>query len=403
MLYLVRRSRRRSAFRMNLFNIGVEGQYRWRRTSRRLFAGAALPARHAQHPGRASSSPWWSARSGPASPASSRSTRGVSEVISTIMLNAIAGPLVGYLLTQASGSSSGKRHRAPTPIAEEQLDRRASRSSPDSADELYGLWPDRGRRRASASRCCSTGPASASTCAPPACRETAAVASGVNVKRMVVDLDAALRRRRRPGRHADAVRRRAQLRHRPFQAGLGFAGIAVALLGRNHPVGIAFGALLFAFLDEQANPLEHPGRRLAATSSRSPRASSCSPWSIAYEVVRRYRVALEQRAVARGRSTPSVRTQEVTRMSDARSRQTASPPRSGPRRTRAGAAALVWICSSCGALLSVAGPRGHRRRRDRLRRHAAAPRSSPPCPIRWPASAGSGPSARAWSTSASRA
>jgi simple sugar transport system permease protein len=41
-----------------------------------------------------------------------------------------------------------------------------------------------------------------------------------------------------------------------FQSGLGFAGIAIALLGRNHPIGIALGALLFAFLDEQSNPLQ---------------------------------------------------------------------------------------------------------------------------------------------------
>ena len=41
-----------------------------------------------------------------------------------------------------------------------------------------------------------------------------------------------------------------------FQSGLGFAGIAVALLGRNNPVGIAFGALLFAFLVEQSSLLE---------------------------------------------------------------------------------------------------------------------------------------------------
>ena len=57
-----------------------------------------------------------------------------------------------------------------------------------------------------------------------------------------------------------------------FQTGIGFAGIAVALLGRNHPVGIAFGALIFAFLTEQGNLLNilvgispdivggHPGR-----------------------------------------------------------------------------------------------------------------------------------------------
>ena len=29
----------------------------------------------------------------------------------------------------------------------------------------------------------------------------------------------------------------------------------MALLGRNNPVGIAFGALIFAFLTEQSNPL----------------------------------------------------------------------------------------------------------------------------------------------------
>jgi simple sugar transport system permease protein len=34
-----------------------------------------------------------------------------------------------------------------------------------------------------------------------------------------------------------------------FFSGLGFAGIAVALLGRNHAVGMAIGAVLFAFMD----------------------------------------------------------------------------------------------------------------------------------------------------------
>jgi simple sugar transport system permease protein len=41
-----------------------------------------------------------------------------------------------------------------------------------------------------------------------------------------------------------------------FTAGLGFLGIAVALLGRNSPLGIAFAALLFAFLDRAAVPLQ---------------------------------------------------------------------------------------------------------------------------------------------------
>jgi simple sugar transport system permease protein len=41
-----------------------------------------------------------------------------------------------------------------------------------------------------------------------------------------------------------------------FTAGLGFLGIAVALLGRNSPGGIALAALLFAFLDRAALPLQ---------------------------------------------------------------------------------------------------------------------------------------------------
>ena len=41
-----------------------------------------------------------------------------------------------------------------------------------------------------------------------------------------------------------------------FQSGLGFAGIAIALLGRNNAVGIVFASLLWAFLDVQSNALQ---------------------------------------------------------------------------------------------------------------------------------------------------
>jgi simple sugar transport system permease protein len=41
-----------------------------------------------------------------------------------------------------------------------------------------------------------------------------------------------------------------------FATGLGFTGITVALLGRNNPVGIAFGALLLAFLDRSSQVLD---------------------------------------------------------------------------------------------------------------------------------------------------
>ena len=83
-----------------------------------------------------------------------------------------------------------------------------------------------------------------------------------------------------------------------FQAGLGFTGIAVALLGRNQPLGILFGAVLFAFLNEQSN-------RLTLDTDISQNVVQITQGVIvlavvvAYEVVRRRQTAAEQRAVAR--------------------------------------------------------------------------------------------------------
>ena len=81
-----------------------------------------------------------------------------------------------------------------------------------------------------------------------------------------------------------------------FQSGLGFAGIAIALLGRNHPVGIAFGAVLWAFLDKSALALDNVGvpREIVLIMQGSVVLSVV----VAYEIVRRYELAAEQRRVA---------------------------------------------------------------------------------------------------------
>ena len=44
-----------------------------------------------------------------------------------------------------------------------------------------------------------------------------------------------------------------------FPRGIGFTGIAVALLGRNHPIGMALGALLFGVMDRAALVLKLEG------------------------------------------------------------------------------------------------------------------------------------------------
>ena len=75
---------------------------------------------------------------------------------------------------------------------------------------------------------------------------------------MVVDRDGVVgccgRPRRNDGDHAsDGV-----FPSNPIQ-GLGFAGIAVALLGRNSAVGAAVAALIFAFLDISSGILQNTG------------------------------------------------------------------------------------------------------------------------------------------------
>lgn len=127
--------------------------------------------------------------------------------------------------------------------------------------------------------------------------ESAAVASGVKVKQMVMSamiLSGAL----------------AGLVGMPllfgqdhsygttFQSGLGFAGIGIALLGRNHPVGIAFAALLWSYLDTQSNALQIRAG-VAPELVNIIQGIILFAIVIAYELVRRADIRLEQTRVAR--------------------------------------------------------------------------------------------------------
>jgi general nucleoside transport system permease protein len=81
-----------------------------------------------------------------------------------------------------------------------------------------------------------------------------------------------------------------------FPATYGFAGIAVALVGRNHPVGIALGALLFGFLDRSSQilDLERVPKEIITIMT----GVIILTVVIAYEVVRRLVQAQELRAAA---------------------------------------------------------------------------------------------------------
>jgi simple sugar transport system permease protein len=82
-----------------------------------------------------------------------------------------------------------------------------------------------------------------------------------------------------------------------FPSGLGFAGIAVALLGRNHPGGIAIAALLFGWLDRasQALDFEQIPKEIAGIMT----GVIVLAVVIAYELVRRVAEAQLQRSLAR--------------------------------------------------------------------------------------------------------
>ena len=190
-------------------------------------------------------------------------TRGVSEVISSIMLNFVAVGLASYLLT---GPFRGARPAPSSPAPPDPASRAGSPACNAIFDALGLANPPRqlyGFLIIAAvvgvlvsvllNRTRFGYDLRASGMSPSAAR-----ASGVNARAMVVKtmlLSGAVAGLiglpdLLGGTHAYTTN---------FTAGLGFLGIAVALLGRNKPGGIALAALLFAFLDRSLVPLQIGG------------------------------------------------------------------------------------------------------------------------------------------------
>ncbi|GAA0968441.1 Ribose import permease protein RbsC [Nocardioides aquaticus] len=283
------------AFRMNLFNIGVDGQYRIA-----AFVGAVV-AGEAWLPGYLNTAlaivcamavgALWAGIAGVL-----RATRGVSEVISTIMLNFISTSVVAYLLREAAVREEGSNTIGTKEIPEGSRIGSIPLAGSGPGVEIYGFvvlavlagvayWFVMSRTRFGFDLR-ATGQST-----------TAAVASGINVRRMTI-ITMML-----SGAVAGLVGLpilfgEAYSYGSTFQSGLGFAGIAIALLGRNNPVGIALAALLFAFLEEQSNPLQ-------ILVGVSPEIVAITQGVIvltvviSYEVVRRFLTRREQSRVAR--------------------------------------------------------------------------------------------------------
>ena len=86
-----------------------------------------------------------------------------------------------------------------------------------------------------------------------------------------------------------------------FKSGIGFSAIAVALLGRNGAVGMAISALLFGFLEVSSRALELID--IAPETYVIMQGSILLSSVIAYEIIRRYKITLQSKELAKVMST----------------------------------------------------------------------------------------------------
>jgi simple sugar transport system permease protein len=284
-------------FKMNLFNIGVEGQY----LMGAFFAAAAGGAIDLP-PGihvlfillvAMTVGALWAGLAGLL-----KTTRGISEVISTIMLNAIAvSGIVAWLSVAwregGLSTNSGTKNIAKsghifnlTRVVElftRDIGGGRQLSGVFLIAVIVGIWYHLLVNRSRFGfdlRASGYNPVAARVGGVPPKRMImiAMLLSGA-VAGLVGMVDILSRQHRYD---------------QNFTPGLGFAGIAVALLGRNNAVGIAVGAMLFAFLDASSSILQITGsasREIITIMQGLILLSSV----VAYEAVRRIKEREEVR------------------------------------------------------------------------------------------------------------
>ena len=237
------------ASKMNLFNIGVEGQYLFGMFWAAV-AGAYVNLPAVLHVGfilvvGMAAGAFWAGIAGYL-----KVRLGVSEIISTIMLNAIALQITDWLFNDYfrfdDGSGSLDVRTKPLPSTAwmpDWFDGRLNSFIVIALIVAAGYWVLVNKTRFGFRlRASGLNPIAAST-------------SGISSNRMV--LTAML--------ISGAIAGLAGLQYLLGEAqsygparpsGYGFNGLSVALLGRNHPVGIVLAALLWGFLESAAGPLQ---------------------------------------------------------------------------------------------------------------------------------------------------
>jgi general nucleoside transport system permease protein len=283
-------------FKMNLLNIGVDGQYKLAAMLAAALAGASWMS---NLPGflRVAMTILAAVLVGAAWGGIAvwlKVTRGVSEVISTIMLNSIALAVIGYLLAPGRLAVAAGNNVGTSPITAGGMVPTIAVSG--STTPIYWMLVVPvivGVGYSFLLNRTTFGFSLRATGLNPA----AAVASGISAKKMAVT--AMLLSGGVAGLVGmpELLNGPAQQFSTNFPSGYGITGIAIALLGRNNPIGMVFAALLWAALDGTSNSLQSVGipNQLVAIMQGVIVLSVV----IAYELVRRYRLVLEQHEVAR--------------------------------------------------------------------------------------------------------
>ncbi|MEW2632157.1 ABC transporter permease [Streptomyces sp. NPDC048389] len=291
-------------FRMNLFNIGVDGQYRL------AVMLAAVVGAAVELPGplhillivlvAMAVGAFWAGIAGVL-----KSTRGVSEVVSTIMLNAIATSLIAWMILPANLGvrPEGSNDLNTGIIAESgwfpglELD----------GGTIYGFtfvafalgivyWFVLNRTRFGFDLR-ATGAS-----------ESAAQASGVDAKRMI--LTAMLISGAMAGLAGmPMLLGQTHTYSLSFPVGVGFTAIGIALLGRNNPIGIFFASLLFAFLDKTAEGIGLEGypKEIAVIMQ----GLIVIAVVVSYELVRQYGLRRQQQKVGEELAAQARKNKEV--------------------------------------------------------------------------------------------
>lgn len=239
------------AFRAGLFTIGIDGQYRLAAFAAAVVGGAVvLPG--PLHVGLMVAvamvvGAGWAAIAGVLA-----AYRGVSVVIGTIMLNAIASGVIAWLLDPTllgvRPPGSNNLTTAPIPDSGRLLPMATPMGDLDAflvpaLSVALAVWVVLGRTTFGFDLRAMGRSVRAARVSGVDARRTIVVTMAVSgALAGLIGLPELL-----GSSHAYGL---------GFPPGLGWTGIAIAILGRNHPLGIALGALLWAWLERTAQVLD---------------------------------------------------------------------------------------------------------------------------------------------------